>query len=62
MPLFETIATAQNRWLRAVNRRLSFEVIPNQIITLAYSRQAYHFQDSYVRLQSSQQPCSSLPI
>ncbi len=28
LPLFKTIATAQNRRLRAVNRRLSFEVIP----------------------------------
>ena len=28
LPLFKTIATAQNRRLRAVNSRLSFEVIP----------------------------------
>ncbi len=42
LPLFKTIATAQNRRLRAVNRQLSFKVIPNSFdnMKLKYFRES----------------------
>ncbi len=46
LPLFKTISNTQNRRLRAVNRRLSFEVTPYK-----YKSQMYEYR---VKLLTSQ--------